>query len=207
MRVIQHAVRSVLLGSLFSLLIGLSGCITVVQPTQIVVVTHTPAPANPTAPPQPTFAGPTPTPVGGGDAPAAPTLPAGAEYASVIFVIDGDTIDVSIEGREERVRYISINTPERDEPCYDEATNANRILVENQIVTLVKDVSERDSYGRLLRYVYIGEVFVNAQLVADGWAEARRYNPDTAQYDYLDSLEANAAAQNLGCWAFGVFER
>lgn len=201
MRVIQHAVRSVLLGSLFSLLIGLSGCITVVQPTQIVVVTHTPAPANPTALPQPTFAGPT------GDAPAAPTLPAGAEYASVIFVIDGDTIDVSIEGREERVRYISVNTPERDEPCYDEATNANRILVENQIVTLVKDVSERDSYGRLLRYVYIGEVFVNAQLVADGWAEARRYNPDTAQYDYLDSLEANAAAQNLGCWAFGVFER
>lgn len=144
------------------------------------------------------------------DAPSsgeATDLPADAVYASVLYVIDGDTIQVSIEGVEYRVRYIGMNTPERDEPCYDDATNRNRQLVEDQIVILTKDVSETDPNGRLLRYVYVGDVFVNATLVQEGWAEARRYNPDTAQYEYFDSLEAVAADQGLGCWDAGVFER
>jgi len=67
-----------------------------------------------------------------------------------------------------------------------------------QIVVLVKDVSETDQYGRLLRYIYIGNTFVNAELVRAGWAEARRYEPDTSEYDFLN---------NLGCWPTGVFER
>lgn len=150
---------------------------------------------------------PTPSPVSGIELTAAPTVPAGAEFASVVYVIDGDTIDVSLNGQEFRVRYIGMNTPERDEPCYEEAANANRALVENQIVMMTRDVSETDPNGRLLRYIYVGDVFVNAQLVAAGWAEARRYEPDDAQYDYFDSLEAIAAAQGLGCWPTGVFER
>jgi len=151
---------------------------------------------------------PTPTPVGGEPIPGTPvpTPIPGADYASVTYVIDGDTIDVSLGGQDVRVRYIGVNTPERGEPCFDEATAANRALVEDRIVALVRDVSETDRYGRLLRYVYVGEVFVNAALVEAGWAEARRYPPDTLHADAFDALENSARATNLGCWPAGVFE-
>lgn len=145
-----------------------------------------------------------PTPV----AAETPVIP-GEEVASVARVIDGDTIDVLINGLEYRVRYIGINTPERNEDCYDGATTANAVLVEGQTVRLEKDISETDRYDRLLRYVYVqtpdGEVFVNEQLVLDGWAEAARYEPDVAFADYFDNLEALARAANLGCHPSGIF--
>lgn len=128
------------------------------------------------------------------------------EQASVTRVIDGDTIDVRLDGQVYRVRYIGINTPERDEVCYTEATTANTALVQGQTVTLVRDVSNTDVHGRLLRYVYAGEVFVNAELVAGGYAEARAYPPDTAQQRYLDSLERAARAAGRGCYPTGVFD-
>ena len=127
------------------------------------------------------------------------------EQAHVLYVIDGDTIQVSMNGQEYRVRYVSVNTPERDEPCYADATNANADLVEDQTVTLVRDVSDTDRYGRLLRYVYVGNTFVNAELVRDGWAEAREYPPDTAQYNTLEDLESDARSHNLGCHPTGIF--
>jgi micrococcal nuclease len=138
------------------------------------------------------------------EAPAA-TLP-GDELARVVDIIDGDTIDVEINGQEYRVRYTGVNTPERDEACYRDATEANATLVEDQTVLLVKDVSDTDRYGRLLRYVYVGDVFVNAELVADGYAEAGYYPPDTAYLDYFEELEASAKAANRGCHPTGVFD-
>ena len=135
-----------------------------------------------------------------------PSVP-GGETASVVEIIDGDTIDVTMNGEIYRVRYIGVNTPERGEPCYQEATAANTNLVYQQTVTLVRDVSETDRYDRLLRYIYVGGTFVNAVLVEQGWAEAKDYPPDSAQADTFDSLEASAYEQSLGCWGFGVFER
>jgi endonuclease YncB( thermonuclease family) len=135
-----------------------------------------------------------------------PSIP-GGEEASVVEIIDGDTIDVTMDGEIYRVRYIGVNTPERNESCYQEATAANTNLVYQQVVTLVRDVSETDRYDRLLRYIYVGGTFVNAALVEQGWAEAKDYPPDSAQADYLDSLEASAYSQSLGCWGFGAFER
>jgi micrococcal nuclease len=149
---------------------------------------------------------PSPTPLSDVTIESPETIP-GAEYASVTYVIDGDTIDVSLGGDTYRVRYIGVNTPERDEPCYQDATDANRTLVEDQIVGLVKDVSETDQYGRLLRYVYVGDTFVNESLVKGGWAEARRYPPDTLHYDEFDAFEQVAYAAGLGCWPTGVFQR
>lgn len=123
----------------------------------------------------------------------------------VTQVIDGDTIDVNINGTEYRVRYIGMNTPERDETCYQEARDANAALVQGQTVTLVRDVSETDRFGRLLRYVYVNGVNVNAQLVAQGFAEAAEYPPDTAQTASFRELEAQARAANLGCHPTGIF--
>ncbi len=127
------------------------------------------------------------------------------ETATVTRIIDGDTIYVRMNGQSYRVRYIGINTPERDEPCYADATAANADLVRGQTVTLVKDVSNTDDYDRLLRYVYVGEVFVNAELVAQGYAEAGYYPPDTAYTDTFNRLEADAQARGLGCHPTGVF--
>lgn len=135
------------------------------------------------------------------------TIPAGGETAAVVDIIDGDTIDVDLGGQTYRVRYIGINTPERDQPCYSEATEANRALVENQTVTLVRDVSETDRYGRLLRYVYVGQTFVNAELVRTGYAEAATYPPDVMFSDLFVQLASAAREASAGCWAqdpFGV---
>jgi micrococcal nuclease len=134
-----------------------------------------------------------------------PPAPSG-ETTVVTRIIDGDTIDVQIDGASYRVRYTGVNTPERDEPCYEEASAANAALVQDQSVTLVKDVSETDVYGRLLRYVYVGNTFVNAELVAEGYAEAVVYPPDTAYADTFASLEASARAAGLGCHPTGIFD-
>lgn len=136
---------------------------------------------------------------------AIPSPVAGDETGRVTRVIDGDTIDVRIGTEIYRVRYVGVNTPERDEPCYDDATAANAALVDDQVVTLVRDVSNTDRYGRLLRYVYVGEMFVNAELVAGGFAEAGYYPPDTAFTQLFEDLEAAARRDQIGCHPTGVF--
>src|SRR3954462_11402726 len=99
----------------------------------------------------------TPSGSAGGSPPGSSSgdVPAG-QAAQVTRVIDGDTIDVEMSGVSYRVRYIGMNTPERDEACYQEAKDANAVLVSGKTVTLVKDTSETDVYGRLLRYIYAG---------------------------------------------------
>jgi endonuclease YncB( thermonuclease family) len=128
------------------------------------------------------------------------------EVAKVLRVVDGDTIDVEINGERQRVRYIGMNTPERNEPCFDEATQANVELVLGKTVELVKDVSDTDRYDRLLRYVYVGDVFVNEKLVRQGYAEAVLYRPDDRHYDLFSQLEFEAAQAGLGCHKTGIFD-
>ena len=123
------------------------------------------------------------------------------DTALVVQVIDGDTI--IIEGGY-RVRYIGIDTPEvypRLEAYGMEAWQANRELVEGKEVRLELDVSETDKYERLLRYVYVGNVLVNAELVRQGLAQAKAYPPDTKYQDYLEKLEAEAKQAGRGMWA------
>ena len=119
------------------------------------------------------------------------------EAAVVVNVVDGDTIDVLLNGQRIRVRYIGINTPERGEACYTEATNHNRALVQGKTVTLVRDTSDTDRYGRLLRYVYAGGVFVNLSLVQAGYAEAKYYAPDGRHRQTFEA--AQQAAPQRGC--------
>ncbi len=121
--------------------------------------------------------------------------------AKVTRVIDGDTIIV--EG-DYRVRYIGIDTPEiypETEAFGIEAWQANCELVEGKEVRLEKDVSETDKYGRLLRYVYVDDVLVNAELVKQGLAWAKAYPPDTRYQDYLEEMEAEARSAGRGMWA------
>ncbi len=127
------------------------------------------------------------------------------EVGRVTRVIDGDTIDVEINGVVQRVRYVGVNTPERDEVCYQQAADFNRRLVEGQTVGLVRDRSNTDRFDRLLRYVYVGETFVNLELVRAGFAEAVLYEPDDRHWQTFVDLERAAAAAGLGCHPTGIF--
>jgi micrococcal nuclease len=133
--------------------------------------------------------------------------------AQVVRITDGDTIKVDFQGTQYNVRYIGINTPEiahnadqTDDACGRESTEANRRLVEGQTVRLERDVSDVDQYGRLLRYIYVGDTFVNEVLVRDGWAEAARYAPDTREFENFRALEEDAANAGVGCHLTGIFD-
>jgi micrococcal nuclease len=132
------------------------------------------------------------------------------EMAEVVSVIDGDTIIVSIDGREETVRYIGIDTPEpRREGAPEcgshEATEYNRSLVAGKIVELVPDVEDRDQYDRLLRYVYVGEgtdeVFVNEALIRSGFAVPLTIKPNDTYATAFNTIAATAGAARVGSWS------
>ena len=141
-----------------------------------------------------------------------PTPSAGSLVpATVVRIVDGDTIHVAIAGREFTVRYIGMDTPETVAPgrpveLYGkEAAEANRALVDGRRVLLEKDVSETDRFGRLLRYVYIetpeGLVMVNAELVRLGYAQVATFPPDVKYVDLFLALQREARAERRGLWA------
>jgi micrococcal nuclease len=123
--------------------------------------------------------------------------------ARVVSVIDGDTI--KIEGGN-LVRYIGVDTPEIVKTdsvaeCFGkEASEFNASLVLGHVVELEKDVSETDRYGRLLRYVYVGSVFVNHTLVARGYAHAVTYPPDVKYQSLFIAAQRSAQESKLGLW-------
>lgn len=118
----------------------------------------------------------------------------------VIEVVDGDTIHVLIGGQEFSVRYIGIDTPEINESFGQQAYQYNHSLVYGKKVGLYFDVSETDKYGRLLHYVFVGDTFVNYEMVLKGYAIAKDYPPDTACSDILHQAQDAAAAAKAGIW-------
>jgi micrococcal nuclease len=124
----------------------------------------------------------------------------------VVTVVDGDTIEVELDGQRVRVRYIGVNTPETKhptkgrEPCGKEAAAANRRLVEGQTVRLELDVRHWDRYQRLLAYVYVGDTMVNAELVRQGYAQAATYVPNVKYQDVFLTLQREAREAGVGCW-------
>jgi micrococcal nuclease len=128
------------------------------------------------------------------------------QTGKVVDVVDGDTIKVLLDedGLTYPLRYIGMDTPEnttQTEYYGGEASAKNSELVYGKNVVLYRDLSEVDRYGRLLRYVYAGDVFVNYELVALGFAEAKRYPPDTACAAYYSQAQQAAVAASLGMWA------
>lgn len=123
---------------------------------------------------------------------------------TVTKVIDGDTIE--IDGGQ-KIRYIGIDTPETKHPtkgieCFGkEAAAFNKQLVLGKKVRLEKDVSETDRYSRLLRYVYLGDLFVNQYLVAQGYAVASSYPPDVKHQEFFREAEQEARRNNIGLWS------
>jgi micrococcal nuclease len=123
----------------------------------------------------------------------------------VVDVVDGDTIKVLLDedGQTYSVRYIGMDTPENTgqvEYFGPEATAKNAELVYGKSVTLIKDVSETDQYGRLLRYIIADGVFVNYELVAQGYANTASFPPDVACIPTFQAVEQRASTLKLGLW-------
>lgn len=131
-----------------------------------------------------------------------PALPDDAQPVTVDFVQDGDSLRVVINGSEERIRLIGINTPESGE-CYgDEArTTLVELLDGANDIYVSTDVEAYDQYGRILGYLWADGAFVNAELVASGAALARAYQPNTSYQDVLDAAESAAQTAAVGMWS------
>jgi micrococcal nuclease len=123
------------------------------------------------------------------------------EKGTATNIVSGDIIDVNIDGALYRVRYIGMDTPEWGDPYFEEARNYNAQLVAGQTVRLVKDVSDMDRFGRLLRYVYLPNgTFVNGELVRQGYALTETYPPDLSHSATFASLEQEAQEAGRGIW-------
>lgn len=141
-----------------------------------------------------------------GLAPDGPTV-----EATVIRVIDGDTIVVEFGGTEYHLRYIGMDTPESVKPGSPvesmalAASAANQVLVDGKTVLLEKEVSEVDQFDRLLRDVWVqhdGElVLVGLELVRTGFAQVTTYPPDVKYVDLLLAAQTTALTAAIGLWS------
>jgi len=147
---------------------------------------------QPTALPSPSEPTATLPPSGG------PTQPTDLETVTVARVVDGDTIELA-DGR--RVRYIGINTPEHDQPYYQEATEANRQLVGSKDIQLEFDQETFDKYGRTLAYIWVDGAMANWEIVNRGFANAYTVPPNVKYEGEFRQAERDARETERGLWA------
>ncbi|HEX9922860.1 MAG TPA: thermonuclease family protein [Anaerolineae bacterium] len=199
--------------------LGVAMGLTEPTPTYTPSATHTPTPTvTPTFPPTstPTLTA-TPTIISTrvvADTPTTTPIPSPTpsperelETGLVVRVASGDVIDVLIDGIEYRVKYNLINAPNANDPTSEtepfgpQAFQFNQDLVQGRTVTLEKDTSETDTLGRLLRYVYVGELMVNEELLLQGLARVEMIPPDLRYAARFQDVEAAARAAGTGIWS------
>ena len=133
-------------------------------------------------------------------APPVSTAPEDGNGVRVVRVVDGDTIIVLLNGAETRVRLIGINAPESDECLAEEAGRRLEELLSGE-VRLETDEEETDRFGRMLAYIWAGEILVNERLAAEGLALSRAYQPNVSRQTVLDRAAADARRGGVGMWA------
>ncbi|MCL5797684.1 MAG: EamA family transporter [Patescibacteria group bacterium] len=132
-----------------------------------------------------------------------PLPPTDSLVANVTYVYDGDSIKLS-DGN--KLRYLGIDTPElgkngNNDKCFaKEAANINKQLVLGQTIKIEKDISQSDKYGRLLRYIWVDNVFVNDFLIRQGFARLETIPPDTKYAAEFAGAEAEAKENKRGLW-------
>ncbi len=129
--------------------------------------------------------------------------------ATVVRVVDGDTVVVDLAGHDENVRLIGIDTPEsvavdRPDECYgaEAAANLSALVPPGTKVRIERDLEARDQYDRLLGYVYRvdDDLFVNLALVTGGFAETLAYPPNTTHRPELEQAQRAARTRGVGLW-------
>ena len=119
------------------------------------------------------------------------------ECFRILRVIDGDTVLISSG---ETVRYIGIDTPEKNEPLRGESIEANKSLVEGKQVRLEYDIRKQGKWGRTLAYVYVDDTFVNCELLLRGLAEINTYGQSLKHLDSLIACQWEAIKNQRGIW-------
>jgi micrococcal nuclease len=138
--------------------------------------------------------------------PATARAQAVAGPAYVTRVVEADTVYAEVGGRIEAVRYLGVNAPRIEHPTRGvelyaaAAREANRRLVEGKWIRLEFEGQPRDRFGRLLAYVWVDDLFVNAALAHRGWVEAAATTAPTRYGEYLRTLEAAARQDARGLW-------
>ena len=129
----------------------------------------------------------------------------------VVRVVDGDTIVVKLNGKDEKVRFLLIDTPESVHANASKNTEFGKVasdftknLLEGKQVSLEFDVAERDKYGRLLAYVYLDDQMVNETLLKEGMAKVAVFQPNVKYVDQFRKLEKEAQENKVGIWSDGV---
>lgn len=204
--ILNHAFRSGLAALILALV--LSGCSLRPEPRPLVADESPPTAVAPATQALPATQAPPATSVP--EIAGGPALPSDLPSARVIKVVDGDTVDVLIDGREERVRLIGIDTPESVAPsrpveCYGrEASTFTSQLLIGQSVLLEDDSSQanRDDFGRLLRYIWLLDGrMANYEIIAQGYGFEYTYDlPYRYQAEFRAAQNAARAAQ-AGLWA------
>jgi micrococcal nuclease len=113
-------------------------------------------------------------------------------------ILDGDTI---VLNNGETVRYIGIDSPEEGEPFYLESTEANRRLLRGKRISLKYDIERKDRYRRVLAYVWLDTLLVNAELVKQGLASVYLFAPNLKYQELFTSLQKQARKESLGIWS------
>ncbi|QGG48499.1 thermonuclease family protein [Heliorestis convoluta] len=124
----------------------------------------------------------------------------------VVRVVDGDTAVILIDGKQERLRFIGIDTPETvhptigEEPYGREASDYTKQRLEGRTFQLEFDVQERDRYGRLLGYIWLEEELFNETLVRNGFAEVTTFPPNVKYVDIFKAAQEEARKEKRGIW-------
>lgn len=127
----------------------------------------------------------------------------------VVRVVDGDTLVLDMDGTQEKIRLIGVDTPESVHPnaaknvAYGKiASQYSKELLEGKAVQLEYDVQERDKYGRVLAYVYLDGQMYNKLLLAEGHAKAATFPPNVKYVDEFTKLEEQAREEQKGLWGY-----
>jgi micrococcal nuclease len=134
--------------------------------------------------------------------------PEGKTLVTIDRVVDGDTVEANINGVEEKIRLIGVDTPETVKPNTPvmpygpEASNFTKATLTGQQVYLDFDAQQRDKYGRLLAYVYLKDgTFFNAKLVREGYARVETIAPDVKHANLFVALLKEARNDHKGFWS------
>lgn len=130
-------------------------------------------------------------------------FPVQGESLVVKKAYSGNSIKlIGDDGKVKKIRYIGVDVPDRGKPFYEFCRDANKAMVDQKQVVLKTDVIKTSADEKLLCYVYVGALFINAEMIRNGYGLAHTLSPNNRYQDMFLSLQQEARKNRKGLWAF-----